>query len=547
MTFFYKQIIALFLLIAFTLPQFAVDEYFRFPEQSSAESVTFETKRRICLFPFEMKTEDATLQYLQKGIPSVILTGLRDLEYVFVEDLNPKIVYHSFGPSPKTTLQERIDAEGELYKKKIRPIKNFNDLEDLKKGTKILPAEKDPRFLPLKVVEYFEEPPPSINRVGMLASKKDCDYIIIGEISIQSAKLSADIVLYQSWTGKISKYRHESSVNRAYQEMQPLVNEIKKSLHGRETGFVTAENTVEGTPPLIYINGVFIGKPPFAKKEFIEGKYELFVFKEGYEPFKSVIEIKKGKETALSYSLTKIPNFALLSVQSNIEDAEVYLGIQYLGKTPLNSIAIPAGRNRLRVSKEGFVDSFRGIDAKSGEESSFKIDLKAGDTEIYYNTKQNVFLEYTYKDFATYSLYSTLFFYAGYLYFNVASRRAIEAARPQVAITNAAAIDSFFKSNPTDFVGWIYYQNSIISDAEAKARQYKDIAGTLPIENRRNRQLVSGGMVVGIGLALSAAFAFFVLGLDTESFDIGFTPLPSGGGIGNPVDPYSFMQFNQRF
>lgn len=541
------QFVSLVLLVALTLPMLAIDNYFKFPEQSSAESLTFETKRKICLFPFEMKSGDPSLLYLQKGIPSVLLTGFRDLEYVFVEEINPKVIYHAFGPAPKTTLQERIDAEADLYKKKVRPVRNRKDLEDLKSGAKAVSPEKDPRFLPLKVVEYFELPPPSLSQAGMLANQKDCDYLVIGEFLAQGSKLNIETTLYHSWTGQTFKFKHESAVTRAYQEMQPLLLDLKKSLHGKETGFVSAENSLDGNPPLIYINGVFVGKPPFVKKEFIEGIYELFVYKEGYEPFKKSIEIKKGKELSLTYNLNKIPSVALLTVNTNVEDAEVYLGIQFLGKTPLVSHPIPAGKNRLRISKEGFVDSFRGVDARSGEESKFSINLKEGDTEIYYSTKQNVFLEYTYKDFATYSLYSTLFFYAGYLYFNLAANKAIEAARPQVTLTNAGAIDSFYKANPTDFLGWIYYQNSIISEAESKARQFKDISGTLPIENRRDRQLVGGGMVVGIGLALSAAFAFFVLGLDEESFDIGFSPIQSGGGLGNQIDPYSFLQFNQRF
>lgn len=75
------------------------------------------------------------------------------------------------------------------------------------------------------------------------------------------------------------------------------------------------------------------------------------------------------------------------------------------------------------------------------------------------------------------------------------------------------------------------------------------MAGTLPIENRKDRQLVAGPMVVLIGLMLVSAATFYFLGLDQETLEIGFLPVnPSSVSYGqNSREGYGYMQFNVRY
>lgn len=495
---------------------------------SGAEKVLFEQERKICVFALELKSSEADRKYLEKGAAGVLLGKLRDIEILYTEELNPKVIYHEFGDNPISTLEERIESESTSFKKKSKPVRNFKELEEVRKGIRLLPPEKDPRFLSLKWIDRTEESTTE-SKVAFSATQRDCHFAIAGTIQSQSDNLLYSVYLYDAWSGERKYFSHKTSFIRSYQEMEPLVISIRKGLLSKDQGIIEV-NAGNVENPLVYVNGVYLGKPPF-KKEFYVGSYDLQVFKEGYLPYKRRVEVQKDKQIEINFQLESIPSNSVLIVETDIPDAEVYWGIQYMGKTPLRT-NIPSGKNRLRITKEGYVDAFRGIDGKPGYENYFSIKLRPGDTEIYYKNKQNVFLDYTYKDFATYSLYGSLFFYLTYVYFNLESRKALEAARPQVQIVNGQALLDFASSNSRETaIAWYLWQSSIIENAEAKAKYYKELAGTLPIENRRNRQFVAGGMVMGIGLALASAMTFFVLGLDEESYDIGFDLAPTPQGM----------------
>lgn len=532
---------------------FAVDKYFNFPEKSVKGSATFEKKRKICIFPFRFSHKEEKFQYLSKGLPSIIITELRNLDFIYVEYPHPEIIYHSFGPKPEKTLQELIDAQSEGYKKTKREIGSEDDLSKLREGGKTLSPEQDPRYIKVELKQIQEGKPPFAEDLYSVSAKHECDFLISGEYTASEQKINITLELFDVYEGKTQKFSQETSFIRAYQEMSPLGEKLRKALQGKETTLIQVETSgIESS--LAYVDGVYLGKTPVTNKHFPVGKRDLFVYKEGYIPYKQSILLESGKSFYIDVKLIKILNSAFISVKSDEPESDVFLGITYLGKTPLNKVTIPSGQNRLRISKQGFIDIFRPVDAVDGEVSEFEVTMREGKSEIYYPNKQYVFLDHTYKDFATYSLFGTLFFYASYLYLNVASGKAIEAGRSQVAIVNASAIQSFYNGNPTEFLGWYSYQNTIINDAESRAQNYKRLAGTLPIENRRDRKLVGGPMIYGIGLMLVATVTFFVLGLDDESYDIGFIPYSApGGGVsassnGSPShDSYSYFQYNLRY
>jgi hypothetical protein len=552
---FASSILILTLLHVSFLPLLSVDQYYNFPNFSARGDATFEKKRKICMFPFRTNQKDAKFQYLSKGIPSVLISELRSLEFIYIEYPHPEIIYHSFGPKPENTMQELIDKRGEGFKRKKKEITSEEDLNDLRKGKRSVLPSQDPRYIKIELKQITEIKPPFVEDLYSLAAKYDCDFSITGDYVASDSKLNVNAEFFDVYEGKLQKYSDETSFIRAYQELAPLGEKIRLALQGKETTLVQVE--AEGSDScLVYLDGVYIGKTPVTSKKFPIGKRELFVFKEGYAPFKQSIILESGKTFNLDVKLQKIENTSFISVKTDEEGADVFLGATYLGKTPLDRLSIPSGLNRLRISKQGFVDAFRPVDAKGGENSIFEVSLREGKSEIYYPNKQFVFLDYTYKDFATYSLYGSLFFYATYLYLNVASRRAYEDSRSQINLVNGAAISTYYNNNATnEFVAWYVYQSQLIDVAENKAQNLKHLAGTLPTENRRDRKLVGGPMVYGMGFMLLASATFFWLGLDDESYDIGFLPYsPQGSGGSFPVqngksniDSYSYIQYNYRF
>ncbi|XDD45865.1 PEGA domain-containing protein [Leptospira sp. WS39.C2] len=546
-----KHKISAFLLIlgllCNTFPLFSIDDYYNFPNQTYKGSVSFETNRTLCMFPFVAVKEDVSKEYLMKGIPSVLLSDLRNLEYTYVEYPRKNIIYHSFGENPVSTLQEKIDAESLNVKRKKKEINDEKDLEDLRIGKKQVSPEKDPRYIKITIKQMWDKKPLTADEAFGAATKFGCDYILSGTFEISDNELRTKVFLFDDYEGKTIPFEHKTSVIRAYQEMGPLGESIKEKLQGKETTlFSVSANEEEGA--LVYLDGIYIGKTPLLDKKFPIGKRSLFVFKEGFFPYKADVLLEKGKKFQTDIKLSLKLSNSYISVTSNIE-SDVYLGIQYLGKTPIQRLSIPAGMNRLRLSREGYIDVFRAVDAKVDEETIVDVQMREGQTEVYYKNKQNVFLDHTYKDFTTYSLYGALLFYASYAYLNYASRQAYSGARSQVTLTNAIAINSFYQNNPNEFFFWYYTQNQIIDDAESKAKNLKLIAGTLPTENRRDRQLVAGPMVILMGLMLVSAATFYFLGLDQETLEIGYLPInPAFANQGqSAIEGYSYMQLHLRY
>ncbi|MCW7479497.1 PEGA domain-containing protein [Leptospira kanakyensis] len=544
------KISALFIILGLlsnVLPIYSIDDYYNFPKQSYKGSITYESTRNLCLFSFVATSPDPTKEYLVKGIPSVLISELRNLEYTYVEHPKANVVYHSFGDAPEMTLQEKIDAESPNVKRKKKEITSEKDLDDLRSGKKQLAPEKDPRYIKVTLKQIWDRRAPTPDESFGLASKLNCDYMITGSFESKDNELITKVFLYDDFEGKTIPFEHKTSVIRAYQEMAPLGESIREKLQGKET--TTVEVSASGEEgALVYLDGIYLGKTPMVGKKSPIGKRSLFVFKEGFHPYKQEVHLEKGKTLALDVKLSLKLSSSLITVNSNVE-SDVYFGIQYLGKTPLSRVAIPSGMNRLRVSKEGYIDSFRAVDAKDNEEVVVDIEMREGKTDVYYKNKQNVFLDHTYKDFATYSLYGSLLFYASYVYLNYASRQAYSAARSEVTLVNGLAITSFYQNNPNEFFFWYGVQNSIIDDAESKARNLKRVAGTLPMENRRDRQLVAGPMVIMMGIMLVSAATFYMLGIDEETLEFGYIPLnPSSVSYGQTSrEGYGYMQFNVRY
>jgi len=541
-----NKFIAGLLIFFYSIPSFSIDQYYKFPEKSYKGYVDFEKSRNFCVFSFLPKSNDVKYEYLIKGISALLISGLRDISYIYVDSPKPQVVYHSFGNNPTKTLKEIVDEDSQNSKKKKREIADYKDLEDLNNNKKTTVPEKDPRHLKFELIQLTDVKPPKKEDSFALANKYNCDYVLTGSFEISGDSLTTEVSLFRENEGNSNEFKHTTSLIRAYQEMDPLVSKIRDQMYGKQTTVVEI-STPDIENALVYLNGVYLGKAPLSNKRFPIGKASLFVYKEGYLPFRKEVDLQKDTLFKLSVRLEQQVDQSFLSVSAN-EEADVYLGIRYLGKTPLERVSVPSGMNRLRVSKEGFIDEFRPVELEKGEEQKITVGLRPGKTDIYYKNKKYVFLDHSYKDFSTYSLYGALLFYASYVYFNYASNKAYEAARPQVSLVNASVLTNFYANNPNDFALWYYYQNQVIDEATDRGKDLKRIAGTLPIENRRDRQFVLGPMVAGIGLMLVSAVTFYALGIDDETIDIGFVPVQTYGTDSTTQrDSFSYIQFNSRF
>ena len=538
---FSRIIKSLFIFFLFSGSVFANDDYFEFLEQYLPEKVEFEKSRKLCVFPFRNKSEQEKFQYLSNGIPSVIISNLNGFKYVYDPDVLENVVFHSFGePNNQTTAKTR------------KPAMNRDTLKELNSGAKEVLPEKDPRYIKLDVGLISMEKAPLFEANLELGRKNKCFYVITGEyITSSSDSLIINLEFTYRKNGKVEKLTETTSLRRAYQEMNSLGFKIKKMLFNKEMATIQVE-TGEELDALVFIDGHYAGKTPLEKSDVAAGRHAISITKEGFEKIDRVVNLKKESTSKYSFPLTKLEKKGLLSVKSNPPGASVYLGLTYLGDTPLKDITVPLGQNRIRITKDDHIDYYSGIEVEVGKTFSVNANLKEGKTEDYYKNRLKVFLDYTYFDFSQYSIYSVVLFYAGYQYWNYRVNVHKDSLRGllyssssgtslQGQVLGELGLISIYQTyysgddeaSRLGFSSFIYFQRRIVDQNEKKSdelRSYRDASA------------------VGAVSMLVLAGGFYSLGVDCDAFE--FAISPPFQNISNPIAPVSvesYAKFNYRF
>lgn len=576
-----NRLVAAIVLCGFCILQgtsvFGVDGIYNLSEMFIPKSYEMEEKRKVCAFPFREdsgstgKKEFESRDYLSRGIPALLVTEIRKMGFAYDENIQPTVIRHAMGPhpskkstvsngskdkvstakDPKDTSQVRT-LEGGGLKQSARKKLNLSETEweDILSGkTPILPSI-DPRYIPLDVSFLRDEKnPPEPEHAFRLGTTHKCFYVITGEYrKTGDDSLFAQYELTSLWDGKIQKGSHQTSFIRAFQEMQPLADQIRRHLISKDLTSLSVETgTHRGA--LVFLDNVYIGKTPLQNYPIIVGKHEILVTEKDHEDIYEEFTAKKAIPIQKNFTMRPYPKTAFLSVESDPPGAEVYLGIQKIGETPLKKVAVPPGKNRLRVSKEEHIDYFTGVDMKPGVELREKVTLRMGETEIYYTNKDYVFLDYTYKDFATYTLFSSLLFYAGHIYYQMQASRLQDSIRPEIRYITLNEYLEHQAVDPTAATSYLLYEEYLIQGVQKRVSRYRRLSGDLGID-RNGGKFEGGTMLYGAGIMLIASFTLFFMGLDRETFDIGFDPGSRGGGsphFGIFPEARGHFQYNFRF
>ncbi|MCG6169151.1 PEGA domain-containing protein [Leptospira sanjuanensis] len=505
-----------------------IDDYYRFPEAGMRERITFETERKLCVFPLKNQNADANIDYLSKGYGGVLYSGLKNLFQIFDPDVIPTSAQHGFG---KPTGREKL-KKGEWDGDILEQVKNAKETS----------PEKDPRFLTLKTEYVQDEVPPEDSTLFLSGKKQGCFYHLAGTYEKKSdSQMELKLILRSSKDASRKEFRVKTSVRRSYQELDGLIGEIKKELIGKNTvSFSFKSGTMDGV--LVFLDGQFLGKTPLQKSDLLPGNHVIKYYMDGFQSREQRVSVQEGG--SFEMILSKTPREGLISVTSNPEGANVYLGSEFLGKTPLQNVRVKTGFNRLRLSMEGHVDLLKGVEVKKDEELKLDLNLRQGDSVSYYKNKQNVFLDHSYNDFSIYSLYGTLLFYAGYYYFNLKANDLYDRARSQVSLTSLYLSANVVSQDA--FIGMYLYQERIIRETNHDAGKYQKLAGNFG----RHEGLTGGVMVYGMAAMLIFAATFYWLGLDEETLDVGVAPKRVNNPYAIPgqiIEIDSYAKFNFRF
>ncbi|MEM7180133.1 MAG: PEGA domain-containing protein [Spirochaetota bacterium] len=505
---FHKRLVSFFAILSLLLsgfsPLLAIDDLFNFEKQYLAERIEYEKTRRLCLFPFRQNGSDAKAKYLQSGLPSVLYSQLSKIKYVFAKDVTPEIIYHEFGKAKR-------------QKRKNNKFWNRKKLEDLNAGKKKLAVDQDPRFIRLshKLYDTIEAPIPGSELA--LAQKYKCFYAISGSFRKSGEdSLEVQVQVLERKRGSKQQFSHQSSFRRSYQEMQPLIGKLAEYFTPVQNTRISV-TTGKTENILVYLDETYLGKSPIKNYRAPPGKHKLVLMKEGYLTSRHNIQLKAGKNSKYALEIQKIPQEGKISVTSEPNGANVYLGITYLGKTPLTDMPVPSGVNRIRVSAEGHIDYFTGVDIKKDETLAVQAKLKPGKTSVYYRNQFNLFLDYTYFDFAIYSLYSVLLFYGGYAYFDIEANRTSDQLRTEVFLDQFSLLA---------FVSSLSGQTTESTTAFASQLTYESIKLQQNQRKVRNLQSLRDASGVAAASMLFMAAGFYYFGYSRESLDFGFSWQP---------------------
>ena len=478
----------LFLLIIFlNINELYSDDVFQFSKVYLPADVEFEKTRTICLFPFRNVENNSQTEYLSKGLPAILASTFKTIKYAFDEKPLPMKIQYEYGINDKKVSNTNLDKS----------------------------IENDPRYIKIEI-KVLNESKPILREDSLQQGKSNsCFYIISGEYKLISTdKLSIKIEITESKLGKFEEFNYSTTLKRAFQELRDLIPELKNKYFISGASTLTI-NTLPENEMFIYIDGELIGKSPLVKAPILPGKHKILIIKEGFSRLEQTISVNSSGDSSFTFLLKKILSIGKISIKTIPEGADVYYGNKYLGTSPIDSVDVPYGQNRLKISKLGYIDKYQGIEISNDKIQNFSFTLKEGETDLYYKYNNNIFLDYSNFDLGNYSLYSTIVFYGLYMYSgyresNEKDRLYGKAIFNSLTFYQGLALAANNSTTYGDvFLQSLAYQQYLVDQVEEETYKYRM------------------GQNIGIGGVFSMLMLsgyFYYKGFNSDSFEIGLKP-----------------------
>jgi DNA-binding transcriptional regulator YhcF (GntR family) len=131
----------------------------------------------------------------------------------------------------------------------------------------------------------------------------------------------------------------------------------------------------------VYLDNDYKGKTPLNLKNISTGQYSLRMSLAGYEDWTSTVVVLPILNVRISADLVPLPQeekeYGSISVNSNPQEARVYLDNAYKGNTPINIRDVSTGRHKLRIKLAGYEDWVSEITVSSSRVLRVSADLKS--------------------------------------------------------------------------------------------------------------------------------------------------------------------------
>ena len=380
----------------------------------------YEKERRLVVLTLDNESKKPLLGHFAKSVARLIANRLRALGYVSIKRKRHLLCASPEGAKNGERHKRYYSREGSFSYGKGSAFSIEKPHESQRNRAQLIVEYKD-KVLP------FQEKRNNEKAFIKMAQELQTEYLLAGRLlrlktpGPKGETLAYKFRFFDAIYNRSYDFSMKLRQEKPYAKVDEVLEKTQKILWGKKALLVSFESPKPGA--MIYLDNIYLGQTPLSRK-LLGGEYELLAAQEGRQSIRKKIDIQAHKERRFHIQNSLQKGKGLLAVRSNPPGAEVYLNLRYLGKTPLRREGLPTGAHRLRLHKEGYIDSYLGVQLKSNKLESLDLNMKVGDTLTYMKEWQQVLGSLTYFDLTLYSFLASTAFYAGYLYFTAQGENA---------------------------------------------------------------------------------------------------------------------------
>lgn len=124
---------------------------------------------------------------------------------------------------------------------------------------------------------------------------------------------------------------------------------------------------------VVWVDGRELGPFPVAAQSLTAGEHTLKVRRVGFADFTKKVVVPAGKSIEVEAKL--VATHAVISVASDIPDAQVFLNGKPVGVVPLKDLEVGPGAVEIVVRKEGYKEDKRSMTLVAGKDSVVSVKL----------------------------------------------------------------------------------------------------------------------------------------------------------------------------
>jgi len=129
---------------------------------------------------------------------------------------------------------------------------------------------------------------------------------------------------------------------------------------------------------VLSIDNKDVGPLPLGAQTLSTGEHSVKVRRVGYADFVKKVNVVGGKTLDVEAKLTAVN--AILSVSSDVTEAQVFVNGRLVGTAPISDLEVPAGSTEISVRKTGFKDDIKRLTLLAGKDYPVVVKFNPGTT-----------------------------------------------------------------------------------------------------------------------------------------------------------------------